>query len=544
MSKQLLKTVKLDKKARSDSTGALRRAKGIAHVAQLLSMAQTKSEVAKTIMEEGFAVLTAKSGDISLLHEDGSFEIVAQKGYPKNFSAKWSSIPQNEELLTSRVLRTKKAYFIKNTDELDEKYSTARTFIKASGSQSGALIPLKLRGKVVGVLQFTFKKPQDFNREDKMFMYTLADQCALAFDRVMALEALKTSRDQLEIILKNTADGIVVQDINGNIVYINDVGAHLAGYSGANKLQGVNLTALLKNFEISDENHVPIRIQGLISRPPQKSISQVLIHVVHKKSGEAYWLVAKSSSISGAGGQLQLQITTLQDVTQVKELERRKDDFISVASHELKTPLSSMKLFIEILLKRLQKVGETQERVYVEKLKQQADRLQMLVNDLLDVSRISNGKLQLSTERFLLNELIEDVTNEIRLVTSHLIEVKAEEQVYVFADKYRIYQVITNFLTNAVKYSPANKKIIVSVSKKNSKAVVSVKDFGKGIPKSDQQKVFERFYQVSGGKDGSGSGLGIGLYISKEIIDRHGGMISIKSNKGKGSTFSFNLPVA
>ncbi len=230
------------------------------------------------------------------------------------------------------------------------------------------------------------------------------------------------------------------------------------------------------------------------------------------------------------------------DITKQNQLDQEKSDFLSMASHELKTPLTSMKIFID-LLKRQQSQQSEKGDYYVNRIKDQADRLGELTNDLLDVSRIETGKLRLSKDSFELNQLIEETVESIQPSTQkHKITVSHNGPVEVVADKYRIYQVLINFLTNAIKYSPQSEKIIVKIDERDEEIVVSVKDFGIGIKKQEQDKVFERLYQVSDPEEKTYPGLGLGLFISKEIIDRHKGKIWVESVKGKGSTFFFSLP--
>ncbi len=230
------------------------------------------------------------------------------------------------------------------------------------------------------------------------------------------------------------------------------------------------------------------------------------------------------------------------DITKQKQLDQEKSDFLSMASHELKTPLTSMKIFID-LLKRQQTIDTEKGVYYVDRIKDQADRLGELTNDLLDVSRIETGKLKLSKDLFELNSLIEETVESLQPFTQkHKINIYHNGPIKVVGDKYRIYQVLINFLTNAIKYSPQSEKILVKIDEKQKEIVVSVKDFGIGIKKEEQDKIFNRLYQVSDPEEKTYPGLGLGLFISKEIIDRHQGKIWVESIKGKGSTFFFSLP--
>jgi PAS domain S-box-containing protein len=231
------------------------------------------------------------------------------------------------------------------------------------------------------------------------------------------------------------------------------------------------------------------------------------------------------------------------DITERKELEKRKDDFINMASHELKTPVTSMKVFNQIT-KKLATKGEIKRSLYYfSKIDDQMNKLSKLIGELLNLSRIQAGKLELQKEAFDLDHLIKDTVENVKTTTTkHTLQIKGKIRMQIFADPDRVGQVLINLLTNAIKYSPQGGKIIVTVENKDDVVLIAVQDFGIGIAKENQAKIFDRFYQVTDPAEKTFPGLGIGLYIAAEIIKRHGGTIQVKSAKGKGSTFSFTLP--
>ncbi len=220
-----------------------------------------------------------------------------------------------------------------------------------------------------------------------------------------------------------------------------------------------------------------------------------------------------------------------------------RDEFISVASHELKTPVTSLKMYTQIVHRQLENRGEDTLVVPISKMNNQIDKLTLLINDLLNISKIQLGKLEFTEESFDLCVVLKDTIDSIQSSTStHKITLIGTFKKEVWGDKDRVSQVITNLLTNAIKYSPDAHKVKVLVSEETDQAKVSVQDFGIGIDKEQQQKIFNRFYRVSGLEEKTFPGLGIGLYISNEIIKRHGGTLTVKSIKGKGSQFIFTLP--
>ncbi|MDE2026110.1 MAG: HAMP domain-containing histidine kinase, partial [Patescibacteria group bacterium] len=233
------------------------------------------------------------------------------------------------------------------------------------------------------------------------------------------------------------------------------------------------------------------------------------------------------------------------NITRQKEIELRKDDFVSMASHELKTPLTTAKVLAQILQKQF--INSTNERAkkFVNRINEQIDNLTDLVKDLLDVTRIQQGKILLKKENFSLYDLIKEVAETMQTSTNRLFTIRLHKPCKVYGDKEKIRQVLTNFITNAMKYSPENKNVIIRSIIKNSAVTIEVQDFGIGIPESEQSKIFEKFFQANHVPEERNTypGLGLGLYISAEIIKLHNGMIGVSSVQGKGSTFYFTIPI-
>ena len=268
----------------------------------------------------------------------------------------------------------------------------------------------------------------------------------------------------------------------------------------------------------------------------------VLFETVHRRSDGTTFPVEVSSIGTDIGGERVL-LSILRDITDRKRLERQKDEFIAVASHELKTPLTSAKVFAQLLRKRLDRLHDETAGRYLHRAEQQIDKLTELVNDLLDVSRLEAGRLELQPQAFSLADCVHQIVADIQpTADAHHIVVKGDVAAPVVGDRDRLGQVILNLLTNAVKYSPGADTVIVRLEDTPDHVTVSVQDFGIGIPVSDQAKIFDRFFRVDGTRERTYPGLGLGLYISSEIVKRHGGHLWVVSEPGQGSTFAFSLP--
>ncbi|MDB5063176.1 MAG: hypothetical protein JWP67_3019 [Mucilaginibacter sp.] len=231
----------------------------------------------------------------------------------------------------------------------------------------------------------------------------------------------------------------------------------------------------------------------------------------------------------------------IQDITEQKQDEQRKNDFIGMVSHELKTPLTSLSAYIQILQKGFKGTDQTLIGL-LDKAYGQIKRMNRMINGFLTISHLESGKIHLNKQHFSLDKLLATTIEEISMMgPDHQFKYLPGDEIMVFADQEKIINVISNILINAVKYSPGKTVIEVRCYKEDGYATVSVKDYGIGIKLTDIEKLFERYYRVEDNK--SISGFGIGLYLSAEITHRHNGKIWVESEVDKGSTFYFSLPI-
>lgn len=234
-----------------------------------------------------------------------------------------------------------------------------------------------------------------------------------------------------------------------------------------------------------------------------------------------------------------------EELRKLKEFESQKDIFISTASHELKTPVTSLKIFEQLLKKEVINNGHAQYINYLERMEGQVDKLSRLTTSLLEVARWQVGKISVNMNTFDLEKCVKDSVYIAQKNTrKHKILIKGKARREVRGDPDRISQVIDNLLSNAIKYSPNGKKIVVTMGQDDNCAIVRIKDHGIGIDREDQRKIFRRYYRVAGKDENTFPGMGIGLYVCREIIKRHKGRLWVESSRGGGSTFCFTLPYA
>lgn len=221
-----------------------------------------------------------------------------------------------------------------------------------------------------------------------------------------------------------------------------------------------------------------------------------------------------------------------------------RDDFISVASHELKTPVTSVKMFTQILKKHSEQIGDTKAVSHLSKMDKQINKLTELIYDLLNVAKIQAGRMEFKFKLFDFDKAVKEIIDILQQSSDrHQLIVQGLTRKKVYGDEERIGQVVNNLVSNAIKYSPKAIKVLIQLSADKKNVQVAVQDYGIGMSKEHLERIFERFYRVYDNNDKTFPGLGIGLYISSEIVKRHGGKLWVDSTPNKGSKFSFSIPI-
>lgn len=289
------------------------------------------------------------------------------------------------------------------------------------------------------------------------------------------------------------------------------------------------------------------RVSKVVSDVFVKSISNGDYDIEYRTIGvedkKLRWVRAKGKTYFDEQDHPLRFIGSVLDITEQKTDELRKNDFISMVSHELKTPLTSLKAYVQMLLDKDINRESLMEGALL-KADIQIKRMGALIDGFLSVSRLESGKLLLYKEDFCINDLIESIKEDADLIfVSHRVEIVLSDVIIVYADKEKISSVILNLLNNAVKYSPKNSVIQINCTRYNNEVKISVSDEGVGIRDQDMKKLFERFYRVENNQNRFVAGFGIGLYLCSEIIKAHGGNIWAESIPNKSSTFYFTIPI-
>ncbi len=359
-------------------------------------------------------------------------------------------------------------------------------------------------------------------------------------------EQLKQRAAELDIIIESIADGVYVCDANGQIVRTNASGAALLGMAVEQVLQPIERFGQINAFRSLDGAPVPPEDYPLSRALRGITQTDYRLFVKRYDTGADLQVRVSAAPIYNGKGEITGAVAVASDMTKLYELEQQKDEFLSIASHELRTPLTSLKVLTQLTRRQLEREGRS-AAAHMERMERAILRMEQLINDLLDVSRIQAGKLAIRPEPCSLRMLCQQVVDEQKAATGREVLFQApEEPVETEVDIDRISQVLTNLLSNAFKYSPPDSLVTLTLQRKPDAICLSVHDEGCGIPSEALPHIFDRFYRVPGVEvqSGSGVGLGLGLHICREIVERHGGQIWAESVVGQGSTFFVSLPLA
>lgn len=367
--------------------------------------------------------------------------------------------------------------------------------------------------------------------------------------RKSEIKKTKEIKDKSIAIIANLSDPIIVLDEKHRFSLFNPAAEEIFGIGIPDLGKKVECTGNICHYQYDLESY-----KALIKRDFKvKRIEEERLHdleveemkIKYKGEDKVYKVI--TSRVTGDHGEYYGVMKIFYDMTRENRIDRMKSEFISVAAHQLRTPLSAIKWSIDIVMKEVgKKIGKENLDLLTKSYKSN-ERMIELVNDLLNVSRIEEGRFGFIFKRHNFGEILDAVLTEVKAVAQNRkikIEIKAPDSLPdVEVDKDKILMVLQNLLDNAVKYSVDSGKVVLEVKRIKNKLQVSVKDSGVGIPKKEQEKLFKKFFRAENVVKMETEGTGLGLFIAKNIIEKHGGEISFKSQEGKGSEFIFTIPI-
>lgn len=396
-------------------------------------------------------------------------------------------------------------------------------------------LPLVLRGHPIGALYLADVSPDFDNERQRQLLDSFSYYAAAAIENAQLYQTVADKSRELETILAGIGDGVLVVDADLRLVLMNPVASRIFAL-GATPKAGTALHQLLPDHVLIDF------LDEVKSQPTGAAIREIELTPLGHPNPQIYQALAAPLMV---GASLQGIATVLRDITSQKELEKMKSNFLSVVSHELKTPLHSIKGFVDIIL--MDKTGPVTEiqRDFLETVKQQTNHLQRMIDDLLEFSRLESGRVSMRLSPVDIPVVVEAVVDKLTPLADTaevtLINLVPENLSAISADPWRLEQVVTNLVDNAIKFTPVQGTVTIRAEEKEDIIQVSVQDTGIGIPPGQLDRVFDRFYQIDGGVNRLYKGTGLGLTICRHIVEHHGGRIWVESDYGHGATFYFTI---
>jgi PAS domain S-box-containing protein len=355
-------------------------------------------------------------------------------------------------------------------------------------------------------------------------------------ERKQLEEYHKRNEETFKLLVQNGFDIITTFSEDGTITYQSESIEPILGYTPEERT-GINI--FKDSFVHPDDYYLQQEmLQSVLTN--SNKVTRGEFRIRHKNG--SYKIIECVFRNLLGHPHIHAIIANYRDITERKALEKQKDNFIMAASHELKTPITTIKAYAEILHEIFIHTKDAESANMVRKMESQVDRLTKVVKDLLDVAKIEEGQLKLVEGEYDINEVIADAVEDLQRTTPVALVTQLQPAKKLWGDKNRVEQVLVNLVSNAIKYSHDGKEIIIRSRTDDEGVTVEVQDFGIGMTEEAQLKAFQRFYRPSDPEAKTYPGLGIGLYLSSEIIKRHKGRIWVNSEKNKGSLFAFSLP--
>lgn len=520
-------------------------------LASLLAVAETATQsldiekVLKNTLDKSLEILGFDLGFIRVLDPESKTMVVrAARGLRSpEFLSYATPIASDRRNVSRIVFETKEPYV--SPDVRKNPLYKNRT-MEREGVISTAAAPVMSKNRVLGVIVVGSRSFHRFAKREINLLKAFGSQLGAALENAQLYDEVRKGKTYIENLVENAGDAIVPTDREDRILTWNRAAEVIFGHSKEEAI-GKKLDMLLPPGHLRELEEIRNKVQlaGLIRN----------LEVRRKRKDGAIIDVALAvSPIKDKDNNVIGFLYLAKDITEkqryqqrLKELDKMKSDFVSNVSHELRTPLTAVKGSVDNMLDGLTGLLNEKQSRYLTRIKSNADRLTRLINDILDLSRIEAGKIDLQAAVLPLVALAKEVAEGLRpIAVDKLISLEVaspDARVTAWADRDKVIQVLMNLIGNAVKFTPTHGKVSVAIERNGNEWVqTSVADTGPGIPLEEANKIFDKFYQIAQAGKQKARGTGLGLAISKALVEMHGGRIWVESEVGSGSTFFFTLP--
>lgn len=475
--------------------------------------------------------LLLESSFVSIYIYDPSHQKLVRRASSAQVSDHPASFALSDESIVTKAFITKKSH-------------EAATGEDPSLKVASVAAPIVFHSKTLGVI-WVSHRAQEYSGHDLKLLNLAANRLAVVIENTSLYHDVNARRERWQAVFKFTEEGIVIFDKTGHIVGFNPASVKLTGYSISEAI-GKNFTKIIRGVSAEGVDLASVApVKQVLSEGTTLANKEQLLET---KSGDHIWVEISYSPIFDDGGNVTSGIAIIRNVQKDREIEEIKSDFISIVSHELRTPLSAIKGFLSMILKR--DFGDLNDKQfhYLNRVYQSNQRMIDLVEDLLDVSYIESGRINLNQAPIPMEGIITDVVSELAnkgFERQIMLKVNRRQRLpLVLADETRLRQILTNLVDNAIKYSLPKSEVVIDFKVKNDELVTTISDQGVGIATAQIDRIFQKFGRIYNPMSLQAGGTGLGLYIVKNLVESHGGKIWVRSREGKGSKFSFSLPIA
>jgi PAS domain S-box-containing protein len=532
-------------KNRSESQSRAKNLSALLTIAETATQSLDIDKILGDTLDKSLEILGFDLGFIRILNaEKTHMQVRAARGLRSpEFLAGLAPVNAENRNVASVVFQTKEPYVC--TDIRTDPIYRNRT-MQREGVVSTAAAPVLSKQRVLGMVVVGSRQRHRFAKREIDLLMAFGAQLGAAVENAQLYDEVAKGKAYIENLVENAPDVIVCTDLTDRIQTWNRGAEVLFGYSKEEAI-GQPMAMLLP--EERDHQIEEIRVKVLIS-----GALRDLELRSQRKDGTLIYLSLSASPIRAADGEITGLLTVAKDISEKKRFERRlkeldqmKSDFVSNVSHELRTPLTAIKGSVDNMMDGITGPLTEKQARYLARIKSNADRLGRLISDLLDLSKIEAGKIDLRPAHLPVEALVKEVAEVLRAVAAEklisLEVVSSDGPVGVWADRDKVVQIFMNLIGNALKFTPLNGRVTIAVEKTDPEWVkCSVTDTGPGIPGPEAARIFDKFYQIEQSNKQKTKGTGLGLTIARALVEMHGGRIWIESEIGKGSVFLFTLP--
>jgi signal transduction histidine kinase len=519
-----------------------REAEELARVARTLTEDLDVHQVADRVVQPVLKLFGVQSSVLWLRQPNGSLVVVGISGRARERFRRGDVLPAGASMAGRAVSESRPVW---TSDILAEAGLVVpddlRTRLQTTGDRAVLCVPMVVSGRTIGVLSLGDGSTRDFTHDEAVLLQAFADQAAIALQNASLYAESQTQRIQLTQILESTSDGVLFVGPDGRVQAANRHAGDLLGYAETS-IVGTDLGAILRRecSAVSTETLLLACAGGLGAALDAGASGDLDVPSLNRV---LHWEARATRDVAGQTTGLTI---TVHDVTQEREIAQMKSDFVSFATHQLRTPLSGIKWMLELAMQEADVPDSAGS--YMKDALGASQRLIQLVNDLLDVSRLESGRMKATPQLVELVGLTRTVLDDLKLQfeeKDHRLTMETSgDLLEVFADPQLLRQVVLNLTSNAIKYSPSRGSISVRLTREQDLVRWQIKDTGIGIPKESQRHLFEKFYRADNVAALETDGTGLGLYLVRLIVEQIGGRVGCESEEGQGATFYFTLPCA